>query len=324
MEKSNFDLLLEKYMKDQVTEDEKVKIEAWLDSEKTKNKKDFAWAKEDEEELFRKITKNIDNVEEIISFNPKRERTPSSKNSQWLAIAAALLLLVTVSVFIWSVTRDQSSSQQPIVVNDIEKIILNDGTIVWLKKKSKLIYAENTENNERRAELTGEGLFEVAKDANRPFIIDCGEIKVRVIGTSFSLKTDNKTIELKVLTGKVNLSSSSNTKGFDIEPNNKVVYAGKQTFDTKPLEESEVTTITSHTEYNMEFSNATLDEIFRRIEKKFLVKIQVENEAILKCKMRGDFTDHSLESTLEMIAEVLNLKNTISGSLVTVSGNGCK
>ena len=324
MEKSNFDRLLERYMEDQVTEEEKTKIEAWLDSNKAKNGRHFIWTKEDEEELFKKITGRLDTVEEIVEYRPKEDKIRSIQVNRWLAIAATLLLLVAVSYVVWDLIDNRSTTQQVAAINDIDKVILNDGTIVWLHKDSKLIYFENQDKSERHAELVGEGLFEVAKDASRPFIIDCGEIKVKVLGTSFNLKTGKGTIELKVLTGKVNLSSATNKEGIDVEPNNKVIYAGKGDLEKVSMDKTEVNTLAMRTEYNMQFKNAAMDQIINKIERKFDVKFKVDNKQVNKCKITADFTDHSLESTLRMISEVLDFEYEINGSTVTVTGSGCK
>lgn len=325
MEKSNFDRLLERYMKDQVSEEEKNKIEAWLDSAKTKNKKNFTWEKADEEELFRKITSKLDNIDEIVAYKPKKGKGRAISNNGLLGIAAALVLLIVASYIIWNSTTDAPVFQQTSSVPEVDKVILNDGTIVWLRKESKLTYYETQDKTERHARLTGEGLFEVTKDASRPFIIDCGEIKLKVLGTSFNLKIDKDgVVEVEVLTGKVNLSSPANKEGIDVEPNNKVIYDGKGLSEKATIDHAEIDRIIVRTEYDMRFKNEGMDQIMTRIEKKFNVTFKVDNAQLKKCTITADFTDHSLESTLQIISEVLDIEYKINGSEVVITGAGCK
>jgi len=55
MEKSKFDRLLERYLTDDVSEQERIKIDAWLDMMKTGGMTDLALTREDEDTLFVKI-----------------------------------------------------------------------------------------------------------------------------------------------------------------------------------------------------------------------------------------------------------------------------
>src|SRR5260221_5415503 len=95
MRKSNLDHLLHRYVTDQVSEQERIKIEAWLDVKKTKGD-DMDLSQQDEERLFQKITSNLHNVEEIISFNPKQTRLGTLTGRPWIRIAASILLLASV------------------------------------------------------------------------------------------------------------------------------------------------------------------------------------------------------------------------------------
>lgn len=322
MEKSNFNLLLERYLTGQVTEEEKTKIEAWLDSTKAKGSGTFVWSKEDEEILFKKITANLNNVDEIVAFEPNQQKVPSIYSNRWLRAAAALLLLAVASYVIWVAVYTKSHILHPTVT--LEKMILTDGSIVWLHPKSKLTYREKPDHTERHAELTGEGLFEVAKDASRPFIINCGKITVKVLGTSFDLKAGKDGIELKVLTGRVSLSSQEDKTGIVVEPNKKVIYTGTRGITEITMNDTEVAALTASTEYNMKFSGTAMDKIIGRIEKKFNVHFLVDNKDLFACRITADFTDHSLDNTLQMISEVLDFRYTIEGSTVTVRGGGCK
>lgn len=71
------------------------------------------------------------------------------------------------------------------------RITLADGTKVWLNAASSLKYPTRFGKNERRVVLKGEGYFEVAKDANRPFWVEAGKAKVRVLGTKFNISAYN-------------------------------------------------------------------------------------------------------------------------------------
>nr|WP_157536314.1 FecR family protein [Mucilaginibacter sp. L294] len=68
------------------------------------------------------------------------------------------------------------------------KLILADGTKVWLNAASQLKYPADFKSlKERRIELTGEAYFEVAKDAIHPFIVQTDDQQIKVLGTHFNV-----------------------------------------------------------------------------------------------------------------------------------------
>lgn len=68
------------------------------------------------------------------------------------------------------------------------KLVLADGTIVWLNSDSHIRYPVTFSGNTRQVELEGEAYFEVAKDVEQPFIVRMNEYNVRVTGTQFNVR----------------------------------------------------------------------------------------------------------------------------------------
>jgi ferric-dicitrate binding protein FerR (iron transport regulator) len=321
MEKSDFDRLLERYLNDKVTEQERIKIEAWLDVAKTKAASDTELSKEAEDRLFRKITGNLDSIDELVTLAPSRKRIDIS---QWILRIAAALLVVAVVAYGARYVREESGKPSQILSGvQTEKLILNDGSLVWLRGDSKLVYYEKPDEGIRYSKLQGEALFEVAKDPERPFIIQCGDVRLKVLGTSFSVKTGVGQLELKVLTGKVNLSTEKDDLTVDVAPNEQVIYRGG-VIEKHTLTKDIVAAVIENTEYNMRFSNVAMEEVFRKIEKKFDIKVRFANPSIERCRITADLTDQSLESTLQMVTEVLDVTYRRNGKEVTFVGDGCK
>jgi len=129
MEKSEFDRLLERYLNDNVTEQERLKIEAWLNVAKTKRADDQELDKEAEDRLFRKITGNLDKLDELVTLEP-----PSRKHAditQWtLRLAAALLVLAIVIYGVRYVQYEYQQTEHVAVGSQVDKLILSDGSLV--------------------------------------------------------------------------------------------------------------------------------------------------------------------------------------------------
>jgi len=320
MERSDFDALLDRYVERKVSEAERVKLEAWLDVKKTPEGKKMFLSKEDEDRLFQQITSRITSVDDVVAFRPRSAARRIISYSA-IRIAAAILLLVGVSFIMWYITS-KPTTITTIATAGIEKVLLDDGTIVWLHPGSKLTSYSDKEIS-RHVELTGQALFEVAKDPAHPFTIACGEITARVLGTSFNIKSVDQRIELEVLTGKVNLSSSSDSVGVDVLANEKAFYSLAGELEKAQIDSTEVPTIIAGTEYNMEFENTPMVQVFTKIEKKFNVKLTIDNDQINKCRITADFTDMSLSDTFQVLSELLELEYKINGKSVIVSGSGC-
>lgn len=321
MEKSDFDLLMERYVTGKVSEQERVKIEAWLDAMGAEDNTDLELSKEEEDRIFRKLTSSITTVEDVVALKPKRKTRPD----QWMIrIAASLVIVSLVSYAVWYFTTSGKYQLEVVARNGVEKIILNDGSLVWLRGESKVLYYEKPDEGARYTTFQGEALFEVAKDASHPFIVQCGEVKVSVLGTSFNIKTGVDQVELTVLTGKVNLSSAANTEGVDVLPQEKIIYKSNGEFEKLSTNPQEITSLTVNTDYNMQFTNTGMDEVVNRLESKFNVSVKLSDKRIRNCKITMDFTDQSLEKSLQLISEVLDVTYSIQDKTVILTGKGCK
>jgi ferric-dicitrate binding protein FerR (iron transport regulator) len=324
MEKSNFDKLLTRYLTGQTSEAEKVRIEAWLDVMKTESTKDMELNKEDEEKLYQKIISTKDNIKEIESFLPFRDEEKKISRTGWfLRIASSLLMIVLVGYAIWTLT-DNGRSYVFSASKGIEKIILNDGTLVWLQKDSRLVYLEDANDNQRYAELEGEALFEVAKDPDHPFVVKFNGATVKVVGTSFSLSTSGNEVLVKVLTGKVNLSHTSNVAGVDLEPNQKGILTPSGEIKKESMQSNELKDITDGTDYVMGFTDESLNEVLLRLGRKFDVSFKLVTPNAGTCRITADLTDQSLERSQETIQEILNVRFESKGNFINVEGPGCK
>ena len=94
------------------------------------------------------------------------------------------------------------------------QVVLADGSKVWLNAASSLRFPTSFAAKEREVELTGEGYFEVAHDATKPFKVSVNGIEVRVFGTHFNINAynDEATIKTTLLEGSVKVGKGSASK----------------------------------------------------------------------------------------------------------------
>lgn len=95
----------------------------------------------------------------------------------------------------------------------VVSLVLGDGTRVWLNAASSLRYPVSFSGKERKVEITGEAYFEVAKDANRQFLVDAGGAVTKVLGTQFNIKAyqeEGQTV-VTLLEGAVRVEESGSS-----------------------------------------------------------------------------------------------------------------
>jgi transmembrane sensor len=110
---------------------------------------------------------------------------------------------------------------------------LPDGTKVWLNAASSLTYS-NTQNMNgiRKVKLIGEAYFEVTKDKTHPFIVECKNQIVEVLGTHFNINTydDEPLVKTTLLEGKVQVKPSPTAPGntLTLKPNQQAILSGSK------------------------------------------------------------------------------------------------
>jgi transmembrane sensor len=164
------------------------------------------------------------------------------------------------------------------------QVLLSDGTKVWLNAVSSLHFPATFPGKERTVELTGEGYFEVAKDASKPFIVKTNELSIEVLGTHFNTNAYNDEADIKVtlLEGSVKVSVVSGQLSV-LKPGQQAVFTHSA---RSPSDNSQLTTHPTAVEEAIawkegffQFSGADLPLIMRQISRWYDVEIIYEGKS---------------------------------------------
>lgn len=199
------------------------------------------------------------------------------------------------------------------------KIELSDGSQVHLNAGSELRFPVNFIKDENRTVfLNGEAYFEIAKDTERPFIVNTKDLDIEVLGTHFnvtSYKNDQKTYAVLV-EGKVAAHDKSITKDTRIlNPNEKVFFENEKL----EVESVNVTKYIAWVQGELVFVDDSFKVIANKLERRYNVKIENNYPALSNLNITATFTNESIEEVLKTFKTYKNFDYVIKNGTVTIS-----
>lgn len=223
----------------------------------------------------------------------------------------AALFIISFAVSYWLLYSSIGNANMQIVdtsqSNSIKTLILPDGSIVDLNINSKLIYPVSFSDKQRVVQLEGEAFFKVQKNPNKVFIIKTLGKEIKVLGTSFNVKTNPKTKQVKVFvkTGKVRFYEVNNSqKQLTLEAG-FVGIIDKNIAKKQKIEDPNY--LAWKTKY-FDFSyGERMDVIIKKLNAVYHVNIVLENKNLNNKMVYTTYNHHSLDTILQLIAIVNNL-----------------
>lgn len=220
-------------------------------------------------------------------------------------------------------TKQAKFNQVIIPFGKKSKLVLEDGTTVWLNAGSRFAFPPKFEGKKREVILDGEAYFEVAKIDKKPFIITTGAINIEVLGTKFNVNaysSDNLS-ETVLLEGSVNIWD--NTKSFknkiSMVPNQKATYnkTGKEIVLEPELNPVKYIAWVGGW---YQFKNEPFELVLKKLEKYYNVKFQYNQAVISKILPVSGKLDlkESLNEVLIVLSRVTKFEYQISGNIVII------
>ncbi len=203
------------------------------------------------------------------------------------------------------------------------KLLLEDGTIVWLNAGSRFAFPSKFNGMKREVNLDGEAYFEVARNVNHPFIVSTGAVNVEVLGTKFDISaysSDNLS-ETVLLEGSINIWD--NNKFFKdktlMAPNQKATYnkTGKVIVLRPELEPEKCI---AWVEGWYQFTNEKLEDVLKKLERYYNVRFEYDQAVISKVlpvSGKLDLKD-SLSEVLVVLSRVAKFEYQISENIINI------
>ena len=164
--------------------------------------------------------------------------------------------------------------------------------------------------------MKGEGFFQVSKDEEHPFIVRTTEGDVKVLGTSFNIKSyrDDNLFAVSVRTGKVEVQMEETL--MRLLPDECLVYNKKNGDITKRKENVEK--ITSWIQGGLYFNNTPIQSIVSDLERMYGCRIELDPNCVFDETLFGEHDNNSLESVLKSIQYSTGIKYKKEGTRIVL------
>lgn len=197
----------------------------------------------------------------------------------------------------------------------IFSITLADGTRVTLNSDTRLSYPGRFEGAERRVRVDGEAYFTVAKDSERPFVVEGGGMSVEVLGTEFNLLARaGGDVEATLVQGSVEVRAGDSKA---------LLAPGYQArLSANLLTTAKVNTrlVTSWKDGMFEFNDMPLAEIAEKLRLWYDVDFVFADPSLRQVRFTGAFgKDNELSYFLDLLSRTQAVNHTVQGQTVTLT-----
>jgi len=321
------------YITDNCTDAERLTVELWINSSE-ENRSLY-----NEYKLIWNSSK-VENNPVLIDINSKWDdfklRTDFDNNNVEKSRSLFRTILINagrvaaVIVFLFSIWLMFDKEEQPESIRYAaetaqlaDPFSLPDGTEVTFNKGSEVIYPEYFTHGIREIEFRGEAYFDVEHDAENPMMIVTGDIRVKVLGTSFNLCNyeDSDEIILYLESGKVQFYSVNPETEEILEqviltPGERGVYNKTNGSITKGYFDG-----ANHLAWKsgiLNFVNAPLSDVVKAIEYTYKLNISSTKD-LNEYHLTARFENETPESILESLQIIYGINYTIEGNTVTLN-----
>lgn len=290
------DLIL-RYINGQTSDEETKKVVEWIKAGEENHRSYMNIRKLNDLLIWNSDTKYND----VDSSRVSRSTTFSKVLKLTVGIAAVFIALLVSHNLYTQYNQGYTDTMQVLVAPPGQRaeIVLIDGTKVWLNAGSTLRFPSQFADS-RRIELQGEGFFDVVKDVEKPFIVETDKHQVRVHGTSFNISAyPGNPFEVSLLQGSVSVYSKQTQQTSMLKPGEKICDFNKKHFYKAIIPNDNAFLWKQGI---ISFHNESAENIFRKLELFYDIKIINKNKQLLKKHYTGKF---KMKDGIEQILKVL-------------------
>jgi transmembrane sensor len=304
--------LLKKYRAGQCTPDEVKRIQDWFYSFETAEDPAFTAA----------ANEAAANVMHTLFSKKNKSYAPLMR------VAAMLIVALTSLLFFFKYFKH---TPDPVTYAEIsvgkgkrKKLTLPDGTIVTMNALSAIRIPSDFGATKRELFLTGEGVFDVKSDENKPFIIHTGKLRTVVLGTSFDIKAypGDSAVQVAVLTGRVRVENDKEVLAASVEHNQVLTYNNvKDEYHVKLANAAEIADWQAN---NFYFQQNTIPEIAAVLERQYNMTIKLSGSNKRTCRYTLQLKNETIENAMHLLSQLSGITYHINHHEIKINTSSCE
>ncbi|SFC73894.1 FecR protein [Parapedobacter composti] len=200
------------------------------------------------------------------------------------------------------------------------RVVLSDGTTVWVNAESKLRYPVVFASDTREVEVEGEAYFEVQKSTKngkkRPFIVKTGDQTLEVLGTRFNINNYDGNITTTLVEGAVALRYDGRQDIHYLNPSQQAEYSIEQ----KKVSIEKVDTYYTLAWKNGKFAfdNASIERVMQEVSRWYDIDVVYQGD-MSSVRYTGTISRfENFKQLLQLIEWTGSVKFQVDGRRVTV------
>ncbi len=235
-----------------------------------------------------------------------------------LAIAAMFILMVTAGLLFTGQKEQPVDTLTARLFNDTPGTTyvskLDDGSVIYLSENTTVKHSDLVSEATREVTLDGEAFFDIRRDESKPFVINAGDSKIEVLGTSFEVACKSGETVLSVKTGLVRITQISTGKAMLVKEGERAI-ADAGGIKIQSLGEYE-----GFKKYKsrMHFKDESLGNISEIINRNFTETVIIPDPSISGRELTATFSEDNPEAMVRLICSALNLNYTIEGRVIKI------
>ncbi|MGD9556559.1 MAG: FecR family protein [Mangrovibacterium sp.] len=315
MEKSDPGYLFIKSFNGTINKEEEQFLRSWLE-ESEENRKEY--------QVGRELWDHSKSLVLSVSINTERALQKTKRRIphfdirfRWLTFARQAAAVLLLSVLFTAITHyfmsRKPAAPDQVVFQEVKaaygtqtRVLLSDGTSVWLNSGSTIRFPMSFGEMENRAvDLKGEGYFEVTRNSEKPFIISTSHLQVKVLGTSFNVNAyeGEKHVEIALLEGKVELLKKTLEGVAPVLTLNPSEVADFNILNNQMIHktDSDIDRYTAWKDGKIVFFDDPVEKLVSRLENWYNVDIQIADERLKRYHFTATFGQESLDQVLKYL-----------------------
>ena len=197
-------------------------------------------------------------------------------------------------------------------------LTLSDGTKVWLNAMSELRYPVAFSGDLREVELRGEAYFEVAKNAQIPFVVTTSAgIDVKVLGTKFNVASYENDEQVTTTLAEGSVEVGDEKGSVRLKPEEQALFCkGDRSLRVQKVD---VGMYLAWKDGKFIFEEQSLEQIMKQLQRWYEMSVFYTNEEVKQYTFSGDLKKYDdFDKIIRMLEEVSGIKISIKENCVVI------